>query len=100
MKEKKCKRCGDLFLAKGKQMYCGKEKIAVCPACGKEFSYICGPTVNLTCSSQCAIEYSKQQRAAALASSVRRCKWCGEEFTPKTAQEVYCHRVHYQTCVI
>ena len=51
MKEKKCKRCGDLFLAKGKQMYCGKEKIAVCPACGKEFSYICGPTVNSTCSS-------------------------------------------------
>ena len=100
MKEKKCKRCGDLFLAKGKQVYCGKEKIAVCPACGKEFSYICGPTVNLTCSSQCAIEYSKQQRAAALVGSVKRCKWCGEEFTPKTAQEVYCHRVHYQTCVI
>lgn len=100
MKEKKCKRCGDLFLAKGKQMYCGKEKIAVCLMCGKEFSYICGPTVNSTCSSQCAIEYSKQQRAAALASSVRRCKWCGEEFTPKTAQEVYCHRVHYQICAI
>ena len=100
MKEKKCKRCGELFQAKGKQVYCGKEKVAICVECGDPFTYVCGPTVNQTCSAECAIAYSKKQRAASLSTSTRICKWCGKQFTPTTAQELYCHEKHYQTCAI
>lgn len=30
----------------------------------------------------------------------RKCKWCGNEFIPKTARDVYCKGVHYQTCIV
>lgn len=43
MKEKKCKRCGDLFLAKGKQMYCGKEKLQCVLRVGKNSAISADP---------------------------------------------------------
>lgn len=30
----------------------------------------------------------------------RKCKWCGQEFVPKTARDAYCRNTHYQTCVV
>lgn len=101
MKVKKCKRCGEEFIAKGKAIYCNKEKTEICPICGKHYIVTCNSSAPNTCGdSNCIIEYSKKKREESASKEIRICKWCGRPFQPKSARDVYCREIHYQTCVI
>lgn len=101
MKVKKCKRCGEEFIAKGKAIYCNKEKTEICPICGKHYIVTCNSSAPNTCGdSNCIIEYSKKKREESASKEIRICKWCRRPFQPKSVRDVYCREIHYQTCVI
>lgn len=97
-----CKLCGQEFHPTSRKQYCCNQmKPRKCVYCGREFLALCSTAeTKKTCSKECKIEYAKIARAKSLENSKRICKWCGKEFTPKTAQQVYCNDIHYQTCSV
>lgn len=96
-----CKGCGQEFKPHArKQFYCGEVRQFVCAVCGKEFEAICSNQTKSTCSTECQANLIKQKRSQSAAKVVKLCKWCGAEFTPTSARDVYCKNIHYQTCVI
>lgn len=91
MKVKKCKKCGEEFIAKGKAIYCNKEKTETCPICGKHYIVACNSSAPNTCGDyKCIIEYSKKKREESASKEIRICKWCGRPFQPKSVRDVYC----------
>lgn len=94
-----CKKCGNKFeTASNRQVYCKKQKIKICPVCGKQFfTMCCGEEAN-TCSKNCSNKYAAMMRERKAKETTRICKWCGKEFHPKSKRDVYCYETHYQTC--
>lgn len=81
-------------------MYCNQTITIKCEYCGREFETICGLTLRSTCSTECQAALVKQKRESSAASTTKICKWCGKEFRPKSARNVYCYDAHYQTCEV
>lgn len=66
----------------------------------EKFETIRGPTFRSMCSAECQTALVKQKRESSAASTTKFCKWCGKEFRPKLARDVYCYDAHYQTCEV
>lgn len=97
----KCKNCGEVFKPTSlRQIYCKKEKSKRCSICGKEFKYICGDNVPETCSSECQAKLIQKSRAESASLLVKKCKWCGKEFVPKSHRDVYCDGPHFRLCEV
>lgn len=56
---KKCLSCGKLFESKGNQKYCHRLRTAICPTCGKEFTYECCSNHATHCSIKCGAKDPK-----------------------------------------
>ena len=83
---RKCEICGDTFHPNTyRQKACGKKKIKTCPVCGKQFEYLCKPDyIKITCSKKCADIFAENIRNEKAEKIIRKCAYCGKEFTPKT----------------
>lgn len=101
-KYKVCAICGDKFLPQSsRQKYCHKKIILKCPICGKSYYDECRPKVDQahTCGNpECEHKYAHMKSIESVQKQTRICKWCGESFHPTTVTQIYCTRVHYQTC--
>lgn len=97
-----CKVCGREFHPTSRKQYCCNQLVPrMCECCGKEFLTICSTSnTKTTCSEECKVALIKKKQEASAANKVRRCKWCGKEFTPTSSRQVYCNDTHYQTCVV
>lgn len=95
MNDRTCKICGDKFTPKNsRQTTCHHEKVKKCPVCGKEIRYVCNNSnIPVTCSKSCASKYVKP-------GTVKKCRKCGREFTPKTPRQIYCGEPVKANCVI
>lgn len=99
MSQRICKGCGREFIPNtGKQQFCNNEITKKCEVCGSEFTYICNSMNHsrTTCSYKCARQLSMTKSTLPL----RKCKWCGKEFIPRTSRQMYCDDTHYQKCVV
>lgn len=99
---RKCEICGDTFHPNTyRQKACGKKKIKTCPVCGKQFEYLCKPDyIKITCSKKCADIFAENIRNEKAEKIVRKCAYCGKEFTPKTKKDIYCSGPHYKKCEV
>lgn len=61
---------------------------AICPNCGKEFTYYESQKKKFCCS-ECWYEYNKKTHDEV---NKRKCKMCGEEFVPKNKEQQFCSR--------
>lgn len=97
-----CKRCGDQYHPKSTRQECCNKPIKVpCVVCGTLMDQICTfKHQSSTCSRKCARALSDQSLKQSMQEITKTCKWCGKEFHPKSARDVYCEGPHYQTCVI
>lgn len=99
-----CIGCGRKFHPKArKQNYCGELTTRKCVICGAEFTVTCNSEARLTmtCSNrECKRMHANNRRAESASIAKKICKWCGKEFTPLTARDVYCRDTHYKTCVV
>lgn len=97
-----CIICGESFHPKStRQKCCNKPITYSCIVCGKDIPGICTTaTRNATCSKECAVVYSNEQKNKRNALLTRKCKFCGREFTPTTAQNEYCQGPHYKECAV
>lgn len=97
-----CILCGDKFHpTSSRQKCCGKDIVKVCVVCGKEFPGKCTvQDTKETCSSECQVVLSNQRKKKSAGSSIRKCKWCGKEFTPTSERQLYCNDIHYQVCLV
>ena len=98
-----CKRCGDQYHPKSARQECCNKPIKVpCAVCGTLMDQIC--TFNKhqkhTCSKRCTTILGNNLREQNAQKLTKICKWCGKEFHPKSARDIYCEGPHYQTCVI
>lgn len=101
MDKRICEACGSLFLPRRKdQKCCGQIKLATCPICGKKFERKCAVPVKMTCSRKCSIEYTKIRQKESSENSVRKCKFCGKEFHPKSSRSMYCEGPHFGQCEV
>lgn len=96
-----CKKCGNKFeTTSNRQVYCKKQKIKICPVCGKQFfTMCCGEEAN-TCSKNCSNKYAAMMRERKAKETTRICKWCGKEFHPKSKRDEYCYELHYKICEV
>ena len=97
-----CKICGKEFHPTStRQMFCNSLIPSFCVICGKPIDNYCNNKPNvLTCSSECQAVYANRIREKRALNLTRKCKYCGKEFHPKSARDVYCYDKHYKTCVI
>ena len=97
-----CKLCGQEFHPTARKQFCCNEmKPRRCECCGNEFLSLCSTAnTKTTCSKECQVALIKKKREASAASAVKVCKWCGKEFHPTSARQVYCNEIHYQTCSV
>lgn len=94
-----CKKCGTKFETNSnRQTYCKKQITKICPICGKEFQTICSNNEVNTCSKECSSKYTVLMREKKALETIKICKWCGNEFHPKSKRDVYCYETHYQIC--
>lgn len=97
-----CEICGDKFHPNTyRQRTCGKPKTRICPVCGKQFEYLCKPDyIKTTCSRKCADVLAEKKRNENAEKIVRKCEYCGKEFTPKTEKDIYCRGPHFKKCEV
>lgn len=97
-----CKCCGKQFHPKSRKQSCCDETVTkTCVICGNTFEGKCNLLdTRTTCSKKCAAALIKRNRQITAAKEVKKCKWCGAVFVPKSSRDVYCNSVHYQTCVV
>lgn len=97
-----CQECGESFHPTArKQFCCNKEKIKECVICHNKITYKCNTSYSKeTCSRECASKLSKLRKDVNSKDIIKKCKWCGEPFTPNTSRDVYCHNIHYKICEI
>lgn len=97
-----CPKCGQPFYpTTNRQRYCNRIRIDNCVVCGAQIENRCnGDADKQTCSVACAAELIKLNQKKSAQSLTKICKWCGEEFIPKSARQLYCSRTHYQSCVV
>ena len=89
LKEFKCEICGELFHPNSpRQKYCKKPIKRNCALCGAEFETYCGSTTQ-TCSESCLKKYTTQKQQQGYANEIRKCEWCGQEFTPVNNTQKY-----------
>lgn len=95
MSIRKCKWCGKEFDARGTAAYCPGPHFSTCEVCGKKFE-VDVHQPQRACSPECKsmLWRSSFKKKTAI------CKWCGEEFIPKSPRNFYCDRPHYRTCDI
>lgn len=65
-----------------------------CVICGKEFNTV---TVKQTCSSSCSTKLGSQNRGKQKIkpkTMIKVCKFCGDEFIPKTPRTIMCDKPH------
>lgn len=99
---KTCAKCGQQFKpTSATQKCCNKEIFVPCVICGAPVKNICAMyRQKETCSTECNAKLIVQRRAEKASKLIKKCEWCGKEFTPKDVHERYCQGPHYQTCVI
>ena len=92
-----CKCCGKEFETNSPQkIYCDGEHYLPCPVCGKpvlktDRDFTRPPKC---CSNKCTHELRRRK------FKPRICKFCGEEFIPRTGVQVICDKQHYRNCEI
>lgn len=100
MKQKRCELCGELFTpTSGRQKCCNKPVKRICTICGEEFDSICARNVNTCCDKpECkrAAKYTHGKRHI----KDKKCKNCGELFTPTGTSQLYCFQSKVKKCVI
>lgn len=97
-----CKVCGEPFHPTARKQYCcNKDKVIHCIVCGKDIHIKCNTDYHKqTCSPECAAEVIKTRRKASANQTTKICKWCGKEFVPDSARDVYCKGTHFQICEV
>lgn len=96
-----CKKCGYKFeTTSNRQVYCKKQITKTCPICGKQFYTKCCSEEANTCSKECSNKYAAMMRQRKAQEITRICKWCGNEFHPKSKRDLYCYETHYQVCQV
>lgn len=97
-----CKVCGEAFHPTARKQFCCNEvKAFKCVVCGQEFMKKCTTaSEKVTCSKKCTIALGNMKREEDSSKLLKKCKWCGEIFTPKSRRSVYCSSTHYQTCKV
>ena len=97
-----CKRCGEQYHPKSTRQQCCNKSIDVpCVVCGKLMSQKCTfAKQNRTCSKECSTLLGNIQRENTAKKLIRKCKWCGKEFHPKSSRDFYCNDIHYATCEV
>ena len=116
-----CKICGKEFNARSSQISVCKDcRTGVCVVCGKTFEKH-HPYNQKTCSAKCRGIYRKESGIAKASRakaeqtfklkydnidiprakySSKICKYCGKEFIPNSARQIYCNDTHYGKCPI
>lgn len=117
-----CVRCGKQFKAKHKTAVCQDCHTAICVVCRKEFK-LNSPYNQKTCSPKCRGIYRKESgiakrnaekaretmlerygvdnaRKLGTFRAVRKCRYCGKEFTATEFNQMYCSDVHYGPCPV
>lgn len=93
---RKCVGCGQEFETDHpRQKYCRNIKIKTCRICGKQFEQVCEAQVSNVCDN---LECLKLARSSGKPNIQKACKCCGELFTPKTARNSYCGKLHKAIC--
>lgn len=97
-----CKKCGREYHPTSKgQKFCNLPIDVSCSVCGKLFTVTCGNRrTKETCSAECAAVIIKRNRESTAHKLVKKCAWCGREFTPDNANEKYCSDTHYANCEV
>lgn len=118
-----CSLCGKSFESTHKSSVCNDCKTGICIVCGKAFKRD-WPYTQKTCSTKCRGVYRKESGIAKQVaekskqtvqerygvSNVRnipghtlkpkKCKYCGKEFIPTSARQLYCKDTHYGPCPV
>lgn len=93
-KDKICKGCGEKFTpASASQMYCKKDVIRICQACGKSYTDICCSKPRKTCGD----DLCKNRN---IITTPRICRTCGDEFIPTSSHQSDCNKHIVKYCVI
>lgn len=97
-----CVLCGKEFHPKSsRQTCCNEIKQVPCPVCGKLMNKKCTVADQRnTCSKECNIQYIKMKQVESAKKIIKKCKFCGKEFTPKSSRDLYCPGPHYKTCEV
>lgn len=97
-----CIKCGNQFHPKSTRQKCCNQVITTpCVVCGKPVQQICTTKPQpKTCSTECTSKLGNLSRENSAHKLTKICKYCGKEFTPKSARDEYCLGPHYATCEV
>ena len=107
--KRKCNICGEEFETDAySRLRCYKDHYHPWPICGKPVLSNISSQQHTTCSRECRNKYQELQRqkslvekygttnAFSIIDEVRKCKWCGKEFKPTHANQLYCGDDYYE----